>query len=184
VQHGQLSSLTKLKLSLEGFYDHGDAQAMHSTMLAHALSRHTRLQHVDIRADLHAFVPWLAGLPGLTCLVLHGVYNWVREADLQLVGTLSGLSKLTLGDVQGGCRALCMETVRKLPLLEEVQLGYAGSAWTEEEVLMLLPPPERLRALKVRVRAVGGEAGVATVAGWGRRVMQQFECYDVDMVCR
>ena len=44
-----------------------------------------------------------------------------------------------------GHREQCMQAVRKLPLLEDVEVGLA--AWSEEDLGLLLPPHERLKRL-------------------------------------
>jgi hypothetical protein len=113
-----------------------------------ALARHTQLQRLDIRAGLHSFVPWLATLPGLTQLTLVFDHTGVLQSDLEVVGRLAGLKMLELGlfGKAKGCLQGGSAAVRKLPVLEELQLRWEEQ-WTEQEVGLLLPPPEGLKQI-------------------------------------
>jgi hypothetical protein len=179
----QLSGLTRLDLTLSGHYygDHMEQHLEHNRILTHALSPYTQLQHLKIRTHLHGYVPWLASLAELTRLELSFVHRGLVVGDLQVLSSICSLRELDLGYIfEDGGRVLCMEVVRKLPLLEDVRLGgdIRGSPWTEEEVRMLLPPPERLKS----VRIILGGRNRSADARWRADVMKQYACYDVDMV--
>jgi hypothetical protein len=141
----RLSALTGLVLHSEEAYSSGGMPLHHEELLSGALSMLTQLQNVNIHGDIGAFTPWLASLHRPTSLKLCYVQGGLQEADLLALTCLTSLRRLLLvGDLDlGMCRRLCMAAVRQLPLLEVLELGRAE--WTEEEVRVLAPPPERLQ---------------------------------------
>jgi hypothetical protein len=146
-----LTGLTALSVQFYRCVEGGGQPAcVTRTMLRHlgaALLRHPagQLQRLEILADLHGLVPTVARLSALTNLRLSFPVSGVLVSDLQGVGQLSSLKKMVLGPrfSRPGCHELCMETVRKLPMLEDVELP--RGEWTDEEVGILAPPPAQLR---------------------------------------
>jgi hypothetical protein len=171
------SALTNLVLWVKEPDARGSERSQHDQPLRQAVARHTQLQRLDIRAGLHSFVPWLATLPGLTQLTLVFDHTGVLEADLEVVGRLAGLKKLELGSfgkargrLQGGIAA-----VRKLPVLEELQLRWEEQ-WTEQEVGLLLPPPERLQQLALASSSSSVNPSAACL-----QAMHKLELYGVEV---
>jgi hypothetical protein len=147
--------------------------------LADTLSTHTQLQHLEMRADLHGYLPCLAGLPALPSLGLSFLpHGELQRGDLQVVSALSGLRKLSLqaASIQRGQRGQCMRMVRSLPLLEAVQLQCCK--WTEGEAAVLLPPSEALQ------RVVLGEPASAAAACAALDAVDRLRNYAVIVVAR
>jgi hypothetical protein len=155
------SELTTLVFTVEVGPDtpHCTLTAQQERRVCEALARNTRLQHLDLWVPAGAsLASWLADVPGALTRLELCISRWeVTRSDLDALARLSRLTTLALiatatayrGTKLLGAkdtwRGLCMEAVKKLPLLEEATLG-AGQ-WTEEEVQRLLPPPEGLRRL-------------------------------------
>jgi hypothetical protein len=151
-------------------------------LLADTLHTHTQLRRLGICANLHDFLPCLAGLPALTSLdlsqcLLHGA---LQRGDLQVVSALSSLRQLSLrpGNIKQGLRAEFMSAVRGLPLLEQVEVQLNSGEWTEEEVAVLLPPPEALQRVVLVTPAAAAAAGAALDA------ITKLGSYDLDVVVK
>jgi hypothetical protein len=164
----------------------GDDTTTHDAQLSQALSGFTRLQHLEM--DAFGEVPWLTGLPQLSCLklvcpqgVLGAVPSVVVKANLRLVGRLTSLRKLQFhGNMQlVTTRRVCMKALRGLRLLEEVECSLGK--WGEADVLLLLPPPAGLR--RVLLRSSESYIGVLWRRGGvlGCDVMEKCESYGVDV---
>jgi hypothetical protein len=125
-------------------------------------------------------------VPGaLTCLKLY-LRVEVTPSDMDALARLSRLTTLALiADLSGrhgktvaplARWGLCMEAVRKLPVLEEASLG--EREWSEEEVRRLLPPPERLKRLQLYAPL----AYFAALPAKLDAVIRRLETLDVDVV--
>jgi hypothetical protein len=129
----------------------GRGSSGHNLQLASALSRLTRLRDLRVHGDLQDFPPSLERLQALTSLQLEYSQAGIQEADLAAIAHLTRLVQLVLEAKTGvhgqRSRAGCMEVVRSLPLLEEVGLVHGG--WTNADLLMLVPPPERLKKVEL-----------------------------------
>jgi hypothetical protein len=171
-----LPALTMLGMELLDSYQGRPLQQQHDGLqLALIMAHFTQLQHVNIAAEAHGFVPWLEGLPGLTRLALQFLNAPVLESHMLLVGSLTALRQLAIRGLRTGsvCRP-CMEAVRKLPLLEALELGYTG--WSEHAVQLLVPPPARLKRVLLVVPDIAtGKACKELDA------LQQLETYGVDV---
>jgi hypothetical protein len=170
------SALTKLGVKFTGAGCVGSGALKHNKELRHALAQHTQLQHLEVCASLALVVPCLASFSELTRLdvVLRGTA--VGKGDLRVVQRLATLRKLVLGEyIERGCRGLCMEAVRQLPLLEEVELWC--SEWGEREVQLLTPPPERLKRVRLGMTAPSWYVETQAMLD----VVQQLEMYGVDV---
>jgi hypothetical protein len=86
----RVAALTSLQLCVHQPSARNTTRTKYDLPVSQALARHTQLQHLEIRAGLHSFVPWLASLPGLTKLTLVFDHTGVLEADLEVVGGQAG----------------------------------------------------------------------------------------------
>jgi hypothetical protein len=171
-----LPGLTMLSLEAEdwrlGLRDEASCDG-HYQLLSHALSLHPQLLHLEVTAEVHGFVPCLTALTALTCLQLRFELTGVAESELAVVGSLTGLKTLALGNVREFGR-LCMEVVRKLPLLEDVQLG--DDLWECAGLLeLLVPPPAQLKSIRGLAKP-GPSSTPADLA-----VVEQLSRYGVDV---
>jgi hypothetical protein len=183
----RLPALRSLRMELLSHEVLNDSDSEHNDTrcFQYALAPHTQLQHVALLAKLPCFMPWLATLPGrsnaLTELEVACSRAHELEHNLEVVARLSSLKKLVFGsDLQakGACR-LCMEAVKKLPLLEDVAL-WSGE-WSKEDVLMLLPPPERLRSVVLGNSKPGAHEEWLC---WGHDAIEQFNRSGVDVAVK
>jgi hypothetical protein len=168
----RLPGLTSLSLQVINTLA-GQQYPLQTLQLAGALSRHTRLQHLEMRADLHGILPFLAFLPALTSLGLSfSPCMDLQRADLQVVRSLRSLRKLSLRacNIHYSQRWQLAGIVRSLPLLEQVQL-HSGE-WTEGEVALLVPPPKALQRVVLGTPASAAAAcakldAVSRLRNWG-----------------
>jgi hypothetical protein len=154
-----LTALTSLSLRFNNYRDflvQGTMRPAHSARLARAVQQQTKLQHLALWADLHDFAA-LATLPALTSLDFRltagrSLPAPVLDSYLELLASLGSLRKLALdGCFHGrGHLVQCVEGLRKLPLLQELELP--SIEWSEEVVRALLPPPEQLKKVAVRIQ--------------------------------
>jgi hypothetical protein len=175
---GRFPALTKLGFSRRPNYDDclcGERGAGLSQALAHA----TQLQQLQVWANLTT-IPDLTSHTALTSLELE-MGDCLGEEGLQAVGALASLKRLALRghacdrDDGSNWGMRMMEAVKKLPLLEELEL-LVYCTWREEDVLGLLPPRQHLKR-------VGIEAG-QKYCPWAPGAVQKFALYDVELVFR
>jgi hypothetical protein len=176
----RVAALTNLVLGVDQPTAHNSVREKYDQPLRQALARHTQLQHLEIRAGLHSFVPWLASLPRLTQLTLVFDHTGARlQSDLEVVGRLAGLKKLELGSFGRGLGLLQrgIAAVKTLPLLEEVQLRKEDQ-WTEQQVGLLLPPPGQLK----RLMLASSSQEMPSEACW--RAIAMLDLYDVRVTAK
>jgi hypothetical protein len=162
-----LTALTGLSLQLCG-----GAREQQEGRLAATVARLALLRRLQVRSIRCELAPAPGALPALTCLEMHVARGGLWE-ELHAVEGLGRLRKLVLLSevTTAGDRGRCMEVVRKLPLLEEAEVG--STEWTAEDLGLLLPPPEQLKAL---VLALPSEAAGSPRPGVAAAVEQLGRC--------
>jgi Leucine-rich repeat (LRR) protein len=156
-----LYGLTSLNLKVTAVPMGHQEEPEATVRLTEALAQHSQLEHLEMCANLHGLLPCLAALSTLTSLGLSFSPRVLQSSDLSVVGTLSGLRKLSLeaSNIQRNERGQCMRLVCSMPLLEEVQLQ--SGKWTEGEVAVLVPPAEALQRVVLGTPAGAAEACAA-----------------------
>jgi hypothetical protein len=180
-------------------YEETDTPEEHPEALNRCLARLPQLRHLEVfhgpKCTLLGQTPSLAGLQGVSRLCMNTyVYRKdelspTQQQDIQQVGSTgsssSSLKELKLFILEGfssspdsePCRRLCMQAVQQLPMLEDLSLPWLS--WTEEEVRMLLPPPGRLKKLRLT-----GVPNSKDSRRWVLEMTQRLQSYHVDVEIR
>jgi hypothetical protein len=150
----RLPALTSLSLRLSLCRD-DSLRSTHDERLECVLEQQPQLRHLEVWTDAHRFMPVLTRFSALTSFHIKVLSKWhtpfqFHASDLKPIWRLTTLRKLVLdADVDDDSRGKCLRGVRKLPLLEELELPRGD--WFVESVWSLVPPPEQLKKVAVGI---------------------------------